>query len=446
MQVQQSLSGIQSSFQDVFGQWIEKLPRNPQAFCLLDANPYQILQVLHKFPEIHLLYLFTDSQIKSQIPENKNIEYVPIHPQAWSELRISLGKYQGRIDALSGFFSSLLQQNYLALLHEMIPYFSKHANVLLVGSSRFTAGIGKSYQDNDLKNFLDPFEIQNEFPDFYTEWNYHHRRGLEKVALSVEMHKIPEKNKIRTLPASLSNDFFSPGLYEKLLNCMLQENYQMLQIRHLGKSLNNVPTENDRHSVVLRHDVDVSLFPALEMARMEKSMGIGSSYFILMSGQYYNPLLEENRKAIRELENLGHEVGLHFDQASEFQTDRKILESILGHPVKSFSQHNPTVNGFIQIPKEDLIDAYDESIQKELNFHYVSDSGMCWRKPSAWDLVGKANIYLLAHPEIWYSHNSDIVENLRKAQNSEMNRVRKAFDEYIELIVQYLRTRKKCGN
>ena len=65
--------------------------------------------------------------------------------------------------------------------------------------------------------------------------------------------------------------------------------------------------------IILRHDVDLDLYPAYKISQIEKQLGIKSTFFIMTSCQNYNPLSATNRKLLKDIQNDGHEIGLHFD-------------------------------------------------------------------------------------------------------------------------------------
>ena len=52
------------------------------------------------------------------------------------------------------------------------------------------------------------------------------------------------------------------------------------------------------NSFFLRHDVDISLKKALEMAEVEATRKLHSTYYILLSSPYYNALSPENLEKI----------------------------------------------------------------------------------------------------------------------------------------------------
>src|SRR5262245_51887840 len=109
--------------------------------------------------------------------------------------------------------------------------------------------------------------------------------------------------------------------------------------------------------ILLRHDIDFAPAYALEMAGLEHAEGIRSTYFVLVDGQFYNPIASETIRCIREIHALGHEVGLHFAVESAVEADLgrevalrlDILSLIVGAPVRSFSQHDPVNTGWAHV-------------------------------------------------------------------------------------------------
>ena len=74
----------------------------------------------------------------------------------------------------------------------------------------------------------------------------------------------------------------------------------------------------DPSSIVIRHDVDHSLDHAMKFARWESKNGFRSTYFVLHSAWYYRDK-ETLYAQMRELQTLGHEVGLHIDAYGQFR-------------------------------------------------------------------------------------------------------------------------------
>lgn len=208
-----------------------------------------------------------------------------------------------------------------------------------------------------------------------------------------------EKGACLDKPTTRELSRFDPRTYVKL-------------IRYLSQFYKIVPfcemPEEDVPFVLLRHDVDVSLLPALKMAKVEHDMGVRSTYFILVSSMHYNSLEGRNAAMIKEISVLGHEVGLHYDseQYKRYSQDAtralrmeiQVLESFLGKRVNSISCHAPSgPDSFMSV--EGYIDA-DSPRLREV---YVHDSGRMWTVKSLDVLLNKhpRRVQLLLHPNLW---------------------------------------------
>ena len=66
--------------------------------------------------------------------------------------------------------------------------------------------------------------------------------------------------------------------------------------------------------VILRHDIDNSLPQALRLAEIEAEEGVKSTWFVLLRTDFYNPASAASQRILRRLGELGHEIGLHFDE------------------------------------------------------------------------------------------------------------------------------------
>ena len=160
----------------------------------------------------------------------------------------------------------------------------------------------------------------------------------------------------------------------------------------------------DGKCILLRHDVDFSVRYALEMAHLENQQGVKSTYFFMTTSEFYNIFCEENRKAIRQIYELGHEIGLHWDsrfspQSSElidrlFVNQLSLLSEILGHGVKSASQHVPIDTPAIKVDHLVEVEAYSTEVMHR--FAYVSDSSMQWREHTI--NHRRVSFQFLAHP------------------------------------------------
>lgn len=73
--------------------------------------------------------------------------------------------------------------------------------------------------------------------------------------------------------------------------------------------------ESHRSICLLRHDVDADLSRALRMAQVEEQMGVRATYFMLHTASYYRQ--KGFCKKCMQLQDAGHEVGLHNDLLTE---------------------------------------------------------------------------------------------------------------------------------
>jgi peptidoglycan/xylan/chitin deacetylase (PgdA/CDA1 family) len=149
------------------------------------------------------------------------------------------------------------------------------------------------------------------------------------------------------------------------------------KIKELGitKTFKNF---NNERCFLIRHDVDWDLNAALRMARLENSMNIKSTFFVLVNTNNYNLFSFENQNIIQEIEGYGHEIGLHFDASfynKDFNTHAKkealILNSILKNKVVSIALHNPSILNYRPKFKE-YNDAYSQKYF--IPEYYLSDS------------------------------------------------------------------------
>ena len=187
------------------------------------------------------------------------------------------------------------------------------------------------------------------------------------------------------------------------------------QLSFLQDSLGLHPLHSlpDR-GVLLRHDVDFDVVPALELAQMEHSLGLVGTYFFLATAETYNLKARSVRRIISEISKLGFEVALHFDPsiypgseastlAQKARDEAMSLEDIVGSPVASLSLHNPSVSG--QYP---IIEGFQNAYKPELFSRecYLSDSRMIFHtEPKAFfSTMSGALGQLLLHP-MHYSHS-----------------------------------------
>ena len=201
--------------------------------------------------------------------------------------------------------------------------------------------------------------------------------------------------------------------------------------------------------LMLRHDVDFSLDYALRLAKEEIKNEIRSTYFILIHGEYYNPFDKKNRKIIKEISSLGHEIGLHYDTSFFSESSKKeiesirneieVLEMITEKKITSVSQHIPseTRGIFTNLRDNGLIDSRDPEITKQVK--YISDSGHYWREGCMCKHIKNFDrLQILTHP-IWWVNNSDTREKaLSEFEINENEKINLKINEYKDMVNRLL--------
>jgi hypothetical protein len=200
--------------------------------------------------------------------------------------------------------------------------------------------------------------------------------------------------------------------------------------------------------IALRHDIDFAPAYSLQMAELEHEAGVKSTFFVLVDGQFYNPLQSEVISQIRRIHSLGHEIGLHFAVSSAVDPDigkevafrLQVLCAIVGVTVRSFSQHDPLKAGFVTVtlpPKHHAcVDA--SHVIRDQDLLYVSDSAMMWRRYT-FDtaLEENRNLCLLAHPHSWLHPQNDYMAMIREFESREVQAVTNRYDEFVGALSSY---------
>jgi hypothetical protein len=150
-------------------------------------------------------------------------------------------------------------------------------------------------------------------------------------------------------------------------------------------------TNYDKH-ILLRHDVDLSLDYALELALLEKDNGTSATYYILLHSGLYNALSPEGRVKIRDIRRAGHEIGLHVDSRYYLgQIEFSMLEHIAECNVTTWCQHLITITPPLKMSGD----------AATIPYKYLSDSGMNYREGCICQHINRYNkLQILKHP-IW---------------------------------------------
>lgn len=220
---------------------------------------------------------------------------------------------------------------------------------------------------------------------------------------------------------------FSRSGYRALIQAFLERGY-------LARGYEEARA--DQKHLILRHDLDMSLQAACPIAEIEHDLGVRGHYFVLLRTEMYNLFSPAGQSSLKDIQKLGHEIGLHFDAApyvdnlaeldAAAELECRILEDAAGAPVRMISFHRPAkiLLGYAK-RLGGRRHAYEPSFFSDMG--YVSDSRGGWHHGSPLDheayKTGRA-IQLLTHP-VWWTGSADM---------SPQNKLDRFVDERYELL------------
>ena len=167
-------------------------------------------------------------------------------------------------------------------------------------------------------------------------------------------------------------------------------------------------------NVELRHDVDLSLISAYNMAKIENEMGVKSIYYIRFDCDYYNPLSVGSVKMLIDIDKMGHDIGLHVD-SSQVKGYWDVIQYVREYEKQGIlNTFNFTFHINTDITKSLTQQSWDGWTNKSLVDKYISDSRGEFDKTKLDWIKDNDNFTLLIHPE-WWMHNGTKEEVIAKA-------------------------------
>ena len=187
---------------------------------------------------------------------------------------------------------------------------------------------------------------------------------------------------------------------------------------------------------VLRHDIEFSVDRALQLAYIESSLGVESTFTVQLRNNTYNALSEKNIEAVSQIRDLGHHIGLHQNPPpmddelliDYILKDIETLEHYYGFQVDRFAFHrcgsNPGIlEKYVEVPNKincyskEFFHYFDGGKPEDLRVHYLADSNHQWKYGHPlyidyWDLPQK--MQLLTHPYSWSEEGYDNISNYTK--------------------------------
>lgn len=206
---------------------------------------------------------------------------------------------------------------------------------------------------------------------------------------------------------------FTYKSYVELINVLHEKGYQITDYHSV---------DDFEKQVILRHDVDFDLDKAVKMAMLEKELQVHSTYFILLSTDFYNIHSKNSLAKVEEILSCGHHIGLHFDELKykdrsienlkqKIKQEVKFFNMELGENViRSISMHRPSkeiLASNLQI--DGCINSYSKRFFED--YKYVSDSRMNWREDVFSIILSKKypKLHILTHP-FWYSEEVETIQ------------------------------------
>lgn len=203
--------------------------------------------------------------------------------------------------------------------------------------------------------------------------------------------------------------------YKETITRYKQANYEVISFQEY---ISDSEKYDAGKFMILRHDIDLNMHSAFRMAQADHEVGVHSTFFIRIHADRYNPFSYENISYLNQIQDMGHEIGLHFEpgMAFEFSKDpysyandqKMIFEALIRKPFIGMSTHEPAradAPDFIEnIFKEWGLKyhAYEDRFIKDIK--YLSDSGGRWREQCFSNWVNKVDkLQVLVHPFWWYN-------------------------------------------
>lgn len=210
----------------------------------------------------------------------------------------------------------------------------------------------------------------------------------------------------------MNNCSFSLDHYKKCLELAKNKGYSFFTMNEYLEKKKNISK-----AIVMRHDIDHNVELALNFAKIEYSLGIKTTYFFRLHAKY-NLQFSKDYKILKEIQNMGHEIGLHHDcdfanlnnedPINFLKRDLTIFENIINKKVHGITSHEPNKSNFI-ITDENIhlfnlkYQGYSDIFFKQMK--YISDSSSRWREGCMCNFIEKEVplLCILTHPFWWYN-------------------------------------------
>ena len=200
---------------------------------------------------------------------------------------------------------------------------------------------------------------------------------------------------------------------------------------------------------ILRHDVEFSVERAYNLALLEKSLGVKSTYFFQIRNNCYNVFSQKNINLIKKIHSMGHDIGYHAHMGglkninnikNYIIQDCKVMGDLLDLPIEVFSFHRPKKEYLkLNLKFSNLINAYQDeyfTFTEDLNLLdvlYMADSNHKWKwgNPLKKNLKNWKKIQILTHPFSWTKEGYNNRDNYKQLLEEKDWELRKSINQEI---------------
>ena len=216
--------------------------------------------------------------------------------------------------------------------------------------------------------------------------------------------------------------------YEEICNLIAKSQYKLCFFNNCSSDFRNV--------LILRHDVDLSLEQSVKLAKIENKYNINSTFFIWLRSPFYNIFEKKYSDIIYEVINLGHQIGLHFDESvykieneidlnNYINKEANIIKGFFNIDIFAVSMHRPSkwiLDNDIRFKK--YINTYSKKYFEE--FKYFSDSRRQWREGcicNKIDINRYDKLHILIHPFWWTESDISFSKRMVDFINDKINKL-----------------------
>ena len=216
--------------------------------------------------------------------------------------------------------------------------------------------------------------------------------------------------------------------------------------------------------IIMRHDVEYSVDRAYALSKVEESMDFTSTWFFQWTNNSYNILSRKNMDIIKDMQERGHRIGLHFalNGMKDMEMIRKqikkeigILQEMFGFQIDTFSIHRPSrdvlrenirLPGILNAYQDDFF-TFAETVTEDtpVRVKYMSDANHIWRYgyPDERNIMDHDRVQILVHPFAWspkgYDNRDNYAVLIREKYRELVESINNECKDFFEYKEEFLR-------